>query len=72
MASLSRDGKYGVSYVQFWLGDLHLNKSLKTKDEQEAKDRFARIEETLSDIERGRLILPPGPDPWPFIKTDGK
>jgi site-specific recombinase XerD len=72
MASLSRDRQSGIYYIQFWLGERHLNKSLKTQNEEEAATRFTTIKQTLSDIERGRLVIPVGADPWHFIKTDGR
>src|ERR1700722_7874193 len=72
MASLSRDSRSGVYYVQFRFQGRHLNKSLKITDEKKAQAYLARVQETLADIERGRMVSPPGAAPWTFIRTDGR
>ncbi len=72
MAGLSQDAKSGIFRVHFRYGNKQFQKSLKTKDRKKAESRKGRIEETLLDLERGRLDLPPGADFWQFVWTDGK
>ena len=60
MAALSQDPRSKTFRILFWFGGKQFHKSLKTDDEEQADRWRGRIEETLLDLERGRLTLPPG------------
>jgi integrase len=70
MASLSQRG--GIWNIHFRFGGRQFMRSLDTPDAKLAEGWKGRIEETLLDIERGKLTIPPDADPWEFIKTDGR
>lgn len=72
MASLSFDEVSGVARVHFRYAGKQFQKSLKTDDRRKAESMKAQIEETLHDLERGRMELPAGADFWEFLKTGGK
>jgi integrase len=72
MAAIYQDGKSGVWHISFRFGGKQHHKSLKTTDGKKAEGWKAQIEETLHDLERGRLELPAGVNFWEFVKTDGK
>ena len=72
MASVRPDPQTGIYRIHFWYGGRQFQQSLKTTSEQKARTMKGQIEETLLDLERGRLILPSGADFWEFVKTDGK
>jgi len=48
------------------------NKTLKVETERHAERVLALIEETVQDLERGKLSLPPGVDVTDFVTTGGK
>lgn len=48
------------------------NKTLKVETERHAERLLALIEETVLDLERGKLSLPPGADVADFVTTGGK
>jgi integrase len=58
--------------VNFWHGGRHYSRSLKTGDLGKAETTKLRLEETLSDLERGRLELPADADFVTFLLSDGK
>lgn len=63
----------GQTYrVNFWYGGRHFSRSLKTGDATKAASAKARLEETLSDLERGRIELPVDADLITFLLSDGK
>jgi integrase len=70
MAFLALEG--GTYHIYFRYGGRQFHKSLKTPDEKAANAWKGQIEQTLHDLERGRLQLPANADLWEFIKTDGK
>jgi hypothetical protein len=72
MAAIYADGKTGIYRIHFWYGGRQHQKSLKTTEEKKANSMRARIEETLHDMERGRISLPADGDLWEFLKTDGQ
>ncbi|MBL8797947.1 MAG: tyrosine-type recombinase/integrase [Planctomycetia bacterium] len=57
--------------INFWHGGRHFSRSLKTGDETKATATKLRVEESLSDLERGRLKLPAGADLITFLISDG-
>jgi integrase len=46
--------------------------SIKTGDEDTANKVLGKFEDTLADVQRGRLIVPEGADLGPFLLSDGK
>ncbi len=57
--------------INFWHGGRHFSRSLKTGDETKATATELRVEESLSDLERGRLKLSTGADLIAFLVSDG-
>src|SRR4051794_12572807 len=72
MASIEFDPPSGYYRVVFRYGRMRFKRSLKVKDEASASAIRGRVEETLSDLRRGRLVMPPDADPGTFILSDGK
>jgi integrase len=70
MAFLRRDkgGNYLVSFR--WAGVAY-NRSLDTRDTDLAEAGLARVDEALTLLKRGRLVIPQGADPGLFIKSGG-
>jgi site-specific recombinase XerD len=63
----------GTTYrVNFWHAGRHHSRSLKTSELGKAEASKLRLEETLSDLERGRLELPSDADLVTFLLSDGK
>jgi integrase len=62
-------GHYRVS---FYFANKRHFASLKTKDETKANRQLAFVEETLHDLERGKLELPQGADIARFVISGGK
>src|SRR2546421_12975530 len=71
MASLSQGADTVIYRIHFRYGGRQFMKSLKTDSGRLAEAWKGRIEETLLDLERGKAHIPPGADPWEWIKTDG-
>jgi hypothetical protein len=57
MAWLERRGN--VYHVNFLHGGSHYSRSLKSGSQKKADAAKARLEETLAEVERGRLLVPP-------------
>src|SRR5262245_1940648 len=57
--------------INFWHGGRHYSRSLKTGDETKAAATKLRVEENLSDLERGRLKVPSDADLIAFLMSDG-
>jgi integrase len=72
MASLYRNQQTGKFEMYFRYGGKQFHKSLKTKDRTKAESIRAHVEETIHDLERGKVELPPDADLWEFLKTGGK
>lgn len=63
----------GKTYrINFWYASRHYSRSLKTGDHGKAEATKLRLEETLSDLERGRLVLSNDADLLTFLLSDGK
>jgi hypothetical protein len=72
MAAIEFDPPSGYYRIVFRYGGRRFRRSLKVKDEALAESLRGRVEETLSDLRRGRLVMPPDADPGTFILSDGK
>jgi integrase len=64
--------KAGVYRIHFRYGSKQYHKSLLTDDETKAQSLKATIDETLHDLKRGRVTLPPDADFWTFVFSGGK
>jgi hypothetical protein len=67
MASLKFDLKAKRARVFFRFGGRQFNKTLAMGTAREAERLCALIEETIQDLERGKLTMPPEADPAAFI-----
>lgn len=72
MASVSKHPRSASYSISFRHGGKQFYKSLDTPDEAEALRLAAQIEQTLSDIRRGRLVVPQDADFWAFVRSDGR
>jgi integrase len=71
MASFDFDPTSGRYHVRFRYGKTPFKRSLRLEDEREAGRVCAAIEETLKDLKRGRLVMPPDAEPGAFILSGG-
>lgn len=71
MASIQREPT-GYYHIIFRYSGQRFKRSLKTKDYAQALARQITVEETLSLIAKGRLVVPANVDPPAFILADGK
>jgi integrase len=72
MASFEFDPKTGKARFFFRYGGRQFNKTLPVKNDREADRIRALIEETVVDLVRGKLTLPPEADQATFILSGGK
>ena len=72
MAAIEFDPASGFYRVVFRYAGMRFKRSLKVKDAALAEAMRARVEETLSDLRRGRLSMPPDAEPGTFILSDGR
>jgi integrase len=72
MASYQYDAKKGVARIHFRYDGKQLNRVEKVESERQAARMVALVEETLIDLERGKLTMPPDVDAKVFILTGGK
>ncbi len=70
--TIIKDPKSGYYRIAFRYGQQQFTRSLKTKDERKAEAICGQVEITLSDLLRGRLVMPPDADAGTFILSDGK
>jgi integrase len=64
-----RSGSFLVSFR--WQGKKYRQK-IAARTQREADAALARVEDTLSDIDRGRLVVPPDADIATYLLSDGK
>lgn len=72
MANVSRDSRTNSLYIYFRFGGKAFKRTLKTDDERDADRVRVRVEDTLAEIAKGRLVLPEGADVVHFVMTGGK
>jgi integrase len=72
MASYDFNPRTGKARVFFRLGGRQLNKMVLAESDRAAARICALIEETLEDVERGKLTMPQDADPIAFILSGGK
>ena len=72
MASVSFDLSSNQFHVRFRFAGQAFKRSLKTANLKEATAALARVEETLSLLQRGVLELPAEADPATFLLSGGK
>lgn len=63
----------GRSAQILWrFGGAQLSRTIRCAHEREAQRACSLVEETLQDIGRGRLAVPPGVDPGDFVFSGGR
>ncbi len=72
MASIHQVGKRGLFSIHFRVGRKQYQRALSTANYKEALAQCARVEETISLIERGRLEIPESVELCEFILSDGR
>jgi len=72
VASYQYDAKKRTARFHFRHDGRQLNKIEKVESERQAQRIVALIEETLLDLERGKLVIPPDVEAKTFILTGGK
>ena len=72
MASVSVDPVSNQFHIRFRFAGQAFKRSLKTESPKEATAALARVEETLSLLQRGVLELPADADPATFLLSAGK
>jgi integrase len=70
MASLDQD-RSGNFLVMFRWSGKQYHRSIGTRDPRQAKSHLVLIENTLSDLKVGRLVMPPDADPAEFVISNG-
>jgi hypothetical protein len=71
MASQQFDPKSGKARVFFRYGGRQCNRTVKVKSERAAEALCETIEQTIVDLDRGRLSLPPDADLVTFLISGG-
>src|SRR3954447_14553704 len=72
MASRDFNPKTGKPRLFFRFNGRQFNKTIKVSSDREALRGCALIEETIQDLERGKLAMPPDADPAAFILSGGR
>jgi hypothetical protein len=72
MASRNFNPKTGKARLFFRFGGRQFNRTIHVRDDNETRRACALIEETIQDIERGKLTMPPDADAATFILSGGK
>lgn len=62
----------GNFLVAFRYGEQKFKKSLRTKSRKAAEGRLSRLEENISLVESGRLVIPDEADIASFLLSDGQ
>lgn len=71
MASQNFDAKSGKARIFFRYGGRQCNRTVKVKSERAAEALCETIEQTIADLDRGRLSLPPDADLVSFLISGG-
>jgi site-specific recombinase XerD len=72
MASRDFNPKTGKARIFFRYRGKQFNRTIRVRDDNEARRACALIEETIQDLERGKLTMPPDADPAAFILSGGR
>jgi len=72
MSSQNYDPKTGKARIFFRYGGRQFNRTIKVKSERGGLALCETVDQTIADLERGRLVLPPDSDPVSFIISGGK
>ncbi len=72
MASRDFNPKAGKARIFFRFAGTQYNKTIRVSTDNEARRACALIEETIQDLERGKLTMPSDADPAAFIMSGGK
>ena len=72
MASCDFNPKTGKARLFFRFGGQQFNKTMPFGSDREARRVCALVEETIQDLERGKLVMPPDADAVAFLVSGGK
>lgn len=72
MSSQNYNPKTGKARIFFRFGGRQFNRTIKVNSERAGLALCETVDQTISDLERGRLALPPDSDPVSFILSGGK
>src|SRR4051794_33423550 len=72
MASYKYNAKTASARIHFRYEGQQHSRVEKVDSERHAQRMVALIEETLIDLARGKLVMPPDVDPRSFIMTGGR
>jgi integrase len=72
MASRDFNPKTGKARLFFRYAGKQYNKTIRVRDDNEARRACALVEETIQDLERGKLVMPPEADPALFLLSGAK
>lgn len=72
MASQKYDPKTGKTRLFFRYGGKQYNKTLKVDSTRAGERLCSLVEETIQDLDRGRLTMPPDADPVAYLLSGGK
>src|SRR5262245_47558536 len=72
MASYDFDAASGRYHIRFRYNGKPFKRSLELKDDEAAKQVCREVQATLTLLNRGRLVIPPGVEPGAFLVAGGK
>ena len=72
MANIAHDKRYGTTNIRFRYGGRYYQRALKSTSRRHIQATIGRVEETISLLERGRIVMPSDVDPGDFILSDGQ
>lgn len=72
MATIEQDTSSKQFFIRFRFVGRSYKRSLKTENKKDAQSALSRLNETLSLVQRGFLIMPPDADPAIYLLSGGK
>lgn len=72
MASIKFDAKAGRARLFYRFAGQQFNRTIRVSTQREAERACALVEETIEDLKRGKLQMPPEADPAEFIFSGGR
>ena len=72
MATIEQDTSSKQFFIRFRFVGRSYKRSLKTENKKDAQSALSRLNETLSLVQRGFLIMPPDADPATYFLSGGK
>ena len=71
MVSFDFDPVSGRHFIRFRCGKTPFKRALRLEDDREAERVCAQVEETIKDLKRARLEMPPDAEPGAIILPGG-